>query len=131
MATGELCVHCGWQETDHEFRREQSRPGKRRKGYERTLLSCRGFEISPREETEGDKERQAFKIYCWERQAQGAVAWGAFSACMRQQNFNKELKERNEAVSRASSEDRERLKAERDAWVRRCKNDNTIHIGPY
>ena len=129
MADGELCKHCGWQETDHKYKGEQESPHRRKEGYRISLLRCRGF-VS--EETrEDDPEDSRFVIAYWERQAAGAAAWGAYAADVRQQNFNRELAARNKAMSGASSERREDLKRERDAWVGRCKSDNTMHIGPF
>ena len=65
-----------------------------------------------------------------ERQARFNVAWGNYGASLRQEKFDNGLRQREEEIRRARrTDEKETLKAKRDAFVRKAKSDHTLHIG--
>ena len=65
-----------------------------------------------------------------ERQARFNAAWGNYTASLRQEKFDDGLRQREEEIRRARhTDERETLKAGRDAFVKKAKGDHTLHIG--
>jgi hypothetical protein len=58
MANGELCKHCGHQETEHEsgYEYDFGNPSKRVAGYRKSLLACGGFVSGEPEREMSDRE---------------------------------------------------------------------------
>lgn len=90
MADGELCKHCGQQETAHELVEEYDDRNERIPGYRITLARCKGF-VSEQPPEEPDPKADEFYFEVMERRAAGRAAFGLFSACVRQNNLNEEL----------------------------------------
>lgn len=72
MADGLKCIHCGWQETDHEgsdLLREKD-VVTRQPGRKKSLAKCRGFQPNKRHARSFERQRAK------EREWAGIVAHG-------------------------------------------------------
>ncbi len=74
-----------------------------------------------------------FDMECIERRAQGAAAWGAYGAHVRQQNYDRESQRHNEAIRKASSsETKAKAEAEKKKFEETAQRQNGIlHVGPF
>jgi hypothetical protein len=134
MANGELCKHCGWEESDHlEINLYRCDDNQRRlPGYRKSLRGCSGFvsSVKKKKMTKKDIEAEAFYFEAIEKQGEFRSAWGQYSATIRQRNFNRRIErmDRNIRLAR-SSDEVEKAKSEKKAFVNDCERANGIYIG--
>ncbi len=127
MANGELCKHCGQQETDHDERYMPDFPGYRRKKrcYSCSLANCVGFESE-----EEPEEMTPFLEEVYDRQAQRRFAWGSYGATVRQQNFDQRIHDLNLEIRLAGRGlERESLERARDELMESARSSHGLYIG--
>lgn len=131
MANGELCKHCGHQETEHEsgFEYDFGDPSKRVPGYRKSLLVCKGFVSENPEPEMSDDE---FANYCesMEKQAEHRFAFGYYAAMTRQRNFDEKIAKFDRDIRNSRTDESEAsARASKEEYIKACRCSNGIHIG--
>jgi hypothetical protein len=134
MANGELCKHCGWQESDHlEINLHRCDANHSRlPGFRRSLIGCGGFvsSVKKKKMTKKDHEAEAFYLEAMEKQGEFRFAWGNYSSTMRQWYFDKKIREFDREI-RSSRLDKNETsaRARKEAYLEECRSSNGIWIG--